>query len=332
MATNRTYTVIGGFLVGVVALVTIGVLVFGGTQLFKNERRAVIFFDQSVLGLSQGGRVLFRGVKIGTVQKVDLRVDPEADHARIAVTISMTDQDIKLNGTPKPAALTVPELVKRGLRGQLVIYSYVTAELAVNLSFKPDTPVDYAVDPDKIRLSQIPASQSQIAKVKDKVMDLPWEQTVKRVNKTMQSMIDLSQDLDKTVNALQPQIRQTNEITQQTLKTVQHAVETNNKQLQATIKQVQQLTQNANQATKAVNKQIDGRGEQLEGVLTNVQTTTKQLNQLTSNMNSLVAPGKQSRHDIKNILRDVSASAANLKDFSQTIERNPHALIYGGSK
>ncbi len=331
MAGNRTYAAIGGFIIGVLVLVTVGVLIFGGTQVFSHKRQAVIFFNQSVLGLSKGGRVLFRGVQIGTVKNVELRVDPKANHARIAVTISMTNQAIRLNGTRRKAQLGIKQLVKRGLRAQLVVYSYVTSELAVNLSFKPHTSIHYAVNPSKVPLPEIPATQSKISKIKNKVVNLPWQQTLQRVNNTMQSMIDLSHDLDNTVEQLQPELQQATHTTNKTLSTVQKAVKDNNQQLQKTMQQVKQLAHSANQLTAGANSQLKARGQQLDKVLKNARETTQKLNQLTSNLNSLVAPGNESRGDIKNILRDLSASAANLKDFTQTIERNPHALIYGGS-
>ncbi|WP_111745890.1 MlaD family protein [Salinisphaera orenii] len=332
MASNRTYAMVGAFLVGALILTALGVLIFGGAQLFSQKRQAVVFFNQSVLGLSKGGRVLFRGVKVGTVQQVQVRVDPETDHARIAVKISVTDKAAGLNGKDRAANPSIEKLVKNGLRAQLVVYSYVTSELAVNLSFKPDTSIAYAVSPDRVSLPQIPATQSQISKVKNKVVDLPWKKTIKRLNTTMKSLINLSNDLDETVNQIGPSLQKTTTSTQKTLQSMRQAVQDNNEQLQSTIKQVQQLSRNANKVTKTADKQLSARGQQLDQVLANAHKTTKQLNQLTKNVNSLVAPGKSSRADIKNILRDLSASAANLRDFTETIERKPNTLIYGDSR
>lgn len=324
MATTRNYTIIGGFLIGALVLLAAAILTFGGTKLFSHSRQAVIFFNQSVLGLSQGSRVLFRGVQIGTVKQVQIRLDPKAGKSHIAVTIEITGDAVMLNGKKRPSNLTIPQLVQRGLRAQLVVYSYVTSQLAVNLDFEPGTQPKFAVDPHQLELPEIPAVPSEIEQLKDQVANLPWKQTLTTVNQTMQSMISLANDLDKTLNQLAPNLEKTTTTTRKTLDAVREAVNANNKELQATIRSMHELTDHAN-------KQLVARNKQLTALLNNAHQISQSLSKLSKNLAAMSNPDSGTRQDIQSTLRDLSASAANLRHFSETIERDPHALLFGGS-
>ena len=66
MAKQVSKTVIGGFVISAIALLVIGVIVFGGGKFFKKTYQSVIFFKGSVKGLKVGSPVVFRGVQIGS--------------------------------------------------------------------------------------------------------------------------------------------------------------------------------------------------------------------------------------------------------------------------
>ncbi|KEZ79168.1 MlaD family protein [Salinisphaera hydrothermalis] len=325
MASNRSYTIIGAFLLGAIALVAVGILTFGNTGLFKQERQAVIFFNQSVLGLTNGSRVLFRGVQVGTVRRVQLRLNPHGG-ARIAVTIEMSGSDVVMpNGRALPEDVTIQQMVKRGLRAQLVVYSYVTSQLAVNLDFDPNNKPNFVVPPGQLDLPEIPAIPSEISQLKDTVAQIPWKKTLNQVNQTMTTMVQLAQDLDKTVNSLRPNLDQTTKTTQQTLETVQKAVAANNKQLQATLASVKRLSDTAND-------QIAKRNGQIDKLLSNAEQTSQNLNKISKNLDQLTDPDSGTRQDVQSTVRDLSAAASSLRRFAEKIERDPHTLLYGGSR
>lgn len=325
MASNRSYTIIGAFLLGAVILAAVGILTFGNTGLFQQRRQAMIFFDQSVLGLSNGSRVLFRGVQVGTVKHVQLRLNPHGG-ARIAVTIEMSGDDLVMkNGRALPSDLTIKQMVKRGLRAQLVVYSYVTSQLAVNLDFQPGNRPNFVAPPGSLDIPEIPAVPSEISQLKDTVAQIPWKKTLNEVNQTMGTMVKLAQDLDKTVDTLGPSLNQTSQSTQKTLEAVREAVSANNKQLQATLASVKQLSDTAN-------GEIAKRDHQIDQLLNNAQQTSANLSKLSKNLNQFTDPDSGTRQDIQSTIRDLSASAASLRRFSEKIERDPHTLLYGGSR
>ena len=84
METKANYLMIGGFVLGVLALVFI--FVFWMTNLAGGGKRYFIVFDGSVAGLTTGSSVGFNGIKVGEVQSMQL--DP-ADARKVQVLISV---------------------------------------------------------------------------------------------------------------------------------------------------------------------------------------------------------------------------------------------------
>jgi phospholipid/cholesterol/gamma-HCH transport system substrate-binding protein len=84
METKANYLMIGGFVLGVLALAFI--FVFWMTNLAGGGKRYFIVFDSSVAGLTTGSSVGFNGIKVGEVQSMQL--DP-ADARKVQVLISV---------------------------------------------------------------------------------------------------------------------------------------------------------------------------------------------------------------------------------------------------
>ena len=87
MAKKVSKTLIGGFVVGAVALIVAGVAIFGSGKFFKEKRNYVLFFQGSLKGLNQGSPVVFKGVKIGSVIDIALQVNTEDLTVQIPVLI-----------------------------------------------------------------------------------------------------------------------------------------------------------------------------------------------------------------------------------------------------
>jgi phospholipid/cholesterol/gamma-HCH transport system substrate-binding protein len=84
METKANYLMIGGFVLGVLALAFI--FVFWMTNLAGGGKRYFIVFDSSVAGLTTGSSVGFNGIKVGEVQSMQL--DPN-DARKVQVLISV---------------------------------------------------------------------------------------------------------------------------------------------------------------------------------------------------------------------------------------------------
>ena len=73
-------TTVGAFVLGGLALLVLGIMLLGGGRLFSNDLEYVMYFDGSVSGLSTGAPVVFRGVPMGSVTRINLvaKCSPDA--------------------------------------------------------------------------------------------------------------------------------------------------------------------------------------------------------------------------------------------------------------
>ena len=134
--------VIGGFVVGAIALIVIGLLVFGSTNWFAKRNKYVAYFPGSVKGLRVGAPVDFRGVTIGQVTDIKVQFNPADVSAQLPVIIEVDPTRIEFvggapTGSPEENA---QRLVEEGFRAQLQSQSLLTGLLFVNLDFYKDKP------------------------------------------------------------------------------------------------------------------------------------------------------------------------------------------------
>src|SRR5262249_1609601 len=127
--------VIGGFVVGAIALAIAGVIIFGGGQFFKTATPMVMFFQGSVGGLAVGAPGPFDRRQNGPVTKSEPGHCGAKQDVLIPVYIEL-DTQIKTVGPDAGTVLAnLDELIKDGLRAQLVSESMITGQQSVNLSF-----------------------------------------------------------------------------------------------------------------------------------------------------------------------------------------------------
>ena len=138
MSKKANPTLIGVFVVGALVLAVAGVLVFGRGNLFSEKRRYVLFFDESIKGLTVGAPVMFRGVPIGSVTGIKLCFDSQDMSMATPVFIETEPDRIQRIGE-RPLASRILEkrrqkeimdrLIQKGLRAQLQTESLVTGRL-----------------------------------------------------------------------------------------------------------------------------------------------------------------------------------------------------------
>jgi paraquat-inducible protein B len=76
MAKKTNPTLIGAFVIGAIALVTVGILAFGGGQYFAPKVKCVVYFPgASLSGLDVGAPVTIRGVKVEEVTSIVIKYD-----------------------------------------------------------------------------------------------------------------------------------------------------------------------------------------------------------------------------------------------------------------
>lgn len=139
MSKQANTKLIGLFVLGGLALALVAVFLLSA-GIFREKVRCLAFFEGSVMGLNVGAPVTFRGVKVGTVTDIQLRVDRKDLNFLIPVFFDVETAQLTVVGEDgRHGDLNVEMLVERGLRAQLKVQSLVTGLLMIELDFKPGT-------------------------------------------------------------------------------------------------------------------------------------------------------------------------------------------------
>lgn len=316
--------VVGGFILGTVALVVAGILFFGGTRLFASTSRFVVFFDESIAGLDVGSPVTFHGARIGSVKSVQVHFSPAIMVARTPVYIEIEESQVVLEGTSgvANAAAHYEELVAAGLRAQLVMQSFVTGQLRVDLDFRPDTPVRLVGTIKDV--SEIPTIRSELGQLRNALSELPLRTLVDSAQQAFTSVGRLSDHLDLTVDSLVGSVTRAGDAATKTLGVGEEAL----RQVQA---DASTALHDLDLMLVDARRQIDARGGELGRVLTESDRAVRRAEVLLNSLNDLAEPHSRFRADLESTVRDLAASAASLRSFADTVERNPNALLMGRS-
>jgi len=198
---------IGIFAVGALILLLIAIVVFGSGALFKRTNKFVLYFDGSVKGLSVGAPVMFRGVSIGTVKDISLIYDAKAGTIMLPVIVEIEQGRIK--GAPSFGEWGGDKkLIALGLRGELVIQSFLTGQLMISFDFYPNKPaVMRGIIKGYPELPTLPAS-SDIFQL---INEMPIKEVMKDLGDTAKGISSLvnSSDLKRSLSELPNTIEET---------------------------------------------------------------------------------------------------------------------------
>ena len=154
-----------------------------------NERRFVLYFDESVRGLSVGAPVTIFGLPVGEVAEVALAFDPATHLIRPRVLITFLPGRLYGNSSKADAAEMTPEarnralrvqVEERGLRARLQTGSLLTGELYVGFEYVPNAPkVKIDIGRDPLELPVAPGGfanlEAKLTSILNKIDHMPLD-------------------------------------------------------------------------------------------------------------------------------------------------------------
>lgn len=320
MSEKRNSVVIGAFLVGGLILCTIALIAFGSGRLFQETTWAVTYFRGSVAGLSEGAPVSFRGVRVGQVEEMSIRLDTQDYEALIRVVMAMNRENLLISSGGQEEDLSVPNLVNQGLRAQLQQQSFVTGQLMVQLDFVPD--IEGTTVQTEESLPQVPTVPSELEQLRDTLAELPLQETLSLAQNTLAALEQVARTADQELLGIGARIGQTMTGVDRLLAEGTTAVVTLTADARTAMDSVQQLS-------KVGITQMESRGEELGATLRQAESALARIEAVAGQVEGMTAPRSALRGDLEAGIRDLSAAAASLRLFAQQVERNPNALLLG---
>lgn len=319
-------TLIGAFVLGAIALIVAAILFFGGASLFKQHIEIVSYFHGSVAGLRVGAPVTYRGVRVGEVKSIGIRITPDTAPSVVQVNMELLPEAVNVYGATATYTKSVlPELVERGLSARLVMQSFVTGQLQVELDFYPDVQTSRLGKPSKaLEIPTVPgqfqALTKQLERLDIAALVASFQHTLGSLDAiltnpalkgTIEELPALVADARRTVKTLEGEVKGFSS-------TGQRALTGSSAALQKTLASIQTLSENLDREAAST--------------LAQVRHTFQNVNTAVDGANSLLDPHGRTVMQVQDAVEDLAATAARLRDLSERVDRDPSVLIRGGRR
>jgi paraquat-inducible protein B len=294
--------VIGGFVLGAVALAVVAALIFSSGRLFQQTTRWVIYFDSSVKGLDIGAPVIFRGVQVGSVTDVAAYVDTTQDIVATPVYIDLVNGTVRLpTGNPSKPEATIRKWIQdRGFRAQLKSQSLVTGKLYVDLGFHPGAPLDLkGID---LSVPEIPAVPTELEQVEQtlrtvvaRIAEMPLEEIVENLRSATGGAAELLSD----------------------------------PHLKSAVANLDGALAEVRGTFADLNGRLDGLEDDAGATLHQARATLERVEGAVTEVQSLLEPGSPLNYEILVTLDEISQTARSIRALSDALGRDPDQLIFG---
>jgi paraquat-inducible protein B len=328
MSKQASKSLIGAFVLGAIFLVVAGIVVFGSGKFFTKAKKNVVFFEGSVKGLQIGASVVFQGAKIGQVTDIIVKVNAKELTAFIPVYIEIYQEKlVPIEGDRSYDEQYLQALIKKGLRAQLQLQSFVTGQLMVNLDFYPNTPIRL-VGLEK-RYPEIPTIPSGLEQLAKRLEELPLKEIADRLNETLAGITRLvnSRDLQASIGSLN-QLLQDGDILVKNL----------NSKVGPIASDIKGTTDAARAAFAQAEKTLrfdEGAPGQIASsireTLSAAQDTLKKTGTAVENINVIAVQNANLGYEIGRTLEQIAELSRSIRVLADYLERHPEALLRGKS-
>ena len=331
MSKQANPTVIGGFVVGAVALLAAGVALFGGSELLANRLNYVAYFEEQTKGLRVGSNVVLNGVRIGYVSEIALLIDETKFETLTRVTLEILPEAYIPVRQGRRVSEDLRDIIshddlvnKAGLRAQLEVESFVTGQLLVRLDLRPDTPAhmsgmqsDFPEIPTiRSNIQEMLASiQSWLAELRD---DVDVGSLTERVTDALAAFVRLM-DSDDLHNMLAG------------LNTLINDPDTQNltASLESALTDIAGAAEDAQTLFSAANDDLSVLANDLGPILERLDETLATADDMLGAAQLQLSGDSEQAYQLQSTLREVEGAAAAMREFFDYIERNPEALLRG---
>jgi paraquat-inducible protein B len=329
MSRGANPKIVGGFVLAAIGLLVAAALAFGSFTFFEVTRKAVVFFEGSVDGLTQGSAVLFRGVPLGRVIDVGIRYDPRSRSFEIPVIIEIRPSVIA-KWSPLPETNyeeILKSLIDDGLRARLESASLVTGLQVVQLNFFPRTPI--RLEHTNLPYPQIPTVPS------------PTQQIMSSIDVAARDLPSLIKQATAVLDRIQRILSPENEAAIHSIlasaASAMKSLQADAASLSRMIDGVQNTLADAGQLSQHLDGVVQDNRQDIRAAIRNFRETTVTVNKLMDQLNQIAATNRMpirqftegSLPDLTALIIDARATANKATAVLESLQRNPTRFIFG---
>lgn len=152
----------------------------------------VMYFDESLQGLSEGAPIVFHGVEVGKVMRIKLVADMKDLRFQVPVYARLKPMGIVEEDSfwkkiwSKDDVLET--LIKRGLRARLTTQSLLTGQLMIELVMLPNSVIETKEEQGDKSFPQIPTVLSKSEEFSKGLDNLQIKNTLSQFNRVMDTL------------------------------------------------------------------------------------------------------------------------------------------------
>ena len=308
--------VIGAFVVASFAILVTALVVVGSGKMFTKPVRFVCMFPGNLNGLKVGAPVKVRGVQVGEVAAIRLRLDPSEGQMRagvkellLPVIIDLDKSMLRERGAIADLdARGVENWIKRGMRAQLQVESLLTGLLYIDLDLHRGTQPNFVLEPGG-PYQEIPTVPTDLAQLQQRLMDTLDKFEKIDFNGLVNSITDAANSINSLANS--SDLRETLQSLKGTVANLNQAIVT-----------ARQVLSNANGQIGPLVTDIRETSDETDKTLKEVRAALVQLQQGLDPASPLIVHLNQTLES----LDETSQSMGELADY---LQRNPAALVRG---
>ena len=342
MSKKASKTAIGAFVVGAVVLGVAAILVFGSGKVFSERVKYVMFFEGSIKGLQVGAPVVMNGVKVGEVTEIALLSDISTLEFYQPIYIEIDPEKFHVVGEKKKSLglLTKKKyslyerLLEKGMKGQLVLQSFVTGQLWIELGIHPEKPIRLVgAVKDVPEIPTIPTTMEELQKT---VENLPLKEIVGKLDNVITGIdrIVNSRELRQTVVNLEKTTRDIGVL----VRHVDNQVEPISADVRRTLEEANKALASAKAAldqaekTLAFKEGVPGQmAEKLMATLDSARGALDESRKALVDVQDLTSQSAYIGYEVGSTLEETKSLSRSIRSLSDYLERHPESLIRGKS-
>jgi len=334
MSRRANPTTVGLFVVGAVVLALLGVAALGSSWFMTSRTTFISYFGESVNGLDEGAPVKFKGVPIGEVRDIKVRIDLDDETFQVPVQYAI-DLEPVTDTTGMPIDLDNPELLRRqienGLRAQLQLESIVTGQLYIELTYVSDPKTPVSVERGVPHL-EIPTKLSPLAQLGEGASGLVSSLQQFDVTRINENLVSLLVKANEKLDELDTE--ELNQTVVSTVESIQALVESDD--VQATLKNMPKATDRLRQTlsdtqelVRRLNETVDPTAEELQQTGTELRATLEQMRHTLDDVERGLSTDSGIGYQAEEVLSNLSEVTEALRVLVRSLEQNPGMFIRG---
>ena len=322
MSRRANPTLVGGFILGGLALTVAAIILLGSGKLFKDTVEFISWFEGSVNGLAVGAPVKFMGVRIGQVTAIRLRAAKDEplvtarefedweETLRIPVFYELDRDLLRKEGTVfdvgNPA--TVQAMVDGGMRAELAVESILTGRKYIALAVHRESPVELVNDPE-VDAFEVPTISTGLEWLERDVQGLMAKLTSLDVEGLVESIAGAADEIGDLASS---------RATREALADIPGTLA----EVRVTLQSFQHLAASADSTMVSLRPSIDASSEEL-------QAAAEQLEGTLRNLSAVIEPGSPLLTNLEKSLSEIALAAAAFAELADYLQQNPSALLRG---